>query len=85
MINFKKSILVAISSLGISGNVSAGGFRLLNQDAEAFARGAGALVEKCRSIKRCNTEFGEPDYESLWGNLILRGPFLIISLRSWYS
>ena len=39
MINFKKSILVAISSLGISGSVSAGGFRLLNQDAEAFARG----------------------------------------------
>ena len=39
MINFKKSILVAISSLGILGSVSAGGFRLLNQDAEAFARG----------------------------------------------
>ena len=38
MTNFKKSTLVAISSLGISGNVSAGAFRPLNHDAKAFAR-----------------------------------------------
>lgn len=39
MINSGKCLFSAVTALGCTGSLYAGGFRLLNQDAEAFARG----------------------------------------------
>ncbi|YCM43180.1 outer membrane protein transport protein [Verrucomicrobiaceae bacterium 227] len=39
MVYFKKRTFILAATLGLSGDLLAAGFRLLNQDAEAFARG----------------------------------------------